>query len=352
MKNTNIQWCYSTINPVMGCDGCELWPPASAFVRATLERLHDSGVQDPRLRGDVSHALESRLTSEIYQDREAIADALVAKLRLEPHHRQPIIDVIREKCKCYAGMLGTMRGGQKGYAEVFDTPHLYPGRMAKAANWGPPTPAEIVDKPWLAGMPRLIFISDMGDALSKSVPFDYLEREIIGNVISPAGQRHVWLWLSKRPGRMAQFGRWLSDREVMWPSNLVAMTTVTAQDKEARIDGLRAVPSRFKGMSIEPLFERVDLDLHGIDWVITGGGSDILAKPFHVEWALNLRDQARSLGAAFFLKQLGRHPFFGGEPLNLADPHGGDWRAWRKEWRSRELPREFGAGYRNAVKLL
>ena len=25
MKNTNIQWCHSTINPVMGCDGCELW---------------------------------------------------------------------------------------------------------------------------------------------------------------------------------------------------------------------------------------------------------------------------------------------------------------------------------------
>ena len=24
-KSTNIQWCDSTANPSMGCDGCELW---------------------------------------------------------------------------------------------------------------------------------------------------------------------------------------------------------------------------------------------------------------------------------------------------------------------------------------
>lgn len=26
---TPIQWCDSTINPVSGCDGCELWNPKS-----------------------------------------------------------------------------------------------------------------------------------------------------------------------------------------------------------------------------------------------------------------------------------------------------------------------------------
>jgi protein gp37 len=24
-KTTEIQWCDSTVNPVMGCAGCELW---------------------------------------------------------------------------------------------------------------------------------------------------------------------------------------------------------------------------------------------------------------------------------------------------------------------------------------
>ena len=25
-NKTPIQWCDSTVNPAMGCDGCELWP--------------------------------------------------------------------------------------------------------------------------------------------------------------------------------------------------------------------------------------------------------------------------------------------------------------------------------------
>ena len=24
-RHTKIQWCDSTVNPVMGCAGCELW---------------------------------------------------------------------------------------------------------------------------------------------------------------------------------------------------------------------------------------------------------------------------------------------------------------------------------------
>jgi hypothetical protein len=38
MKTTKIQWCHSTVNPVMGCDGCELWKSAAA-IRAVLLAL-------------------------------------------------------------------------------------------------------------------------------------------------------------------------------------------------------------------------------------------------------------------------------------------------------------------------
>src|SRR3712207_7534850 len=43
----------------------------------------------------------------------------------------------------------------------------FPGRMAEAALWSDLTGTDRPDKPWLNGMPRLIFISDMGDALSE-----------------------------------------------------------------------------------------------------------------------------------------------------------------------------------------
>jgi protein gp37 len=122
------------------------------------------------------------------------------------------------------------------------------------------------------------------------------------------------------------------------PANLVAMTTVTSQRYAWRVDALRRVPATLRGLSLEPLFEPVNLNLQGIQWVIVGGGSDVLAEPFHLEWALALRAQCQERGIAFFLKQLGKKPLFAASPLDLRDAHGGDWIEWPEEWRVRELP--------------
>ena len=344
MKKTNIQWCHSTVNPVMGCDGCELWPSALRLTELIMSALRRSCCRpSEEVAWNVVNVVGDRSTSEIYLDRERIAGQLcsMSSSRSQHYLRNEIIDTIRWECKCYAGMLGTFRAGHKGYADAFDVPKLHPGRMVTAASWGRPTEKEISDKPWLRGLPRLIFVSDMGDALSANIPFEYLHREIIRNVSSPCGQRHLWLWLSKRPARMAEFGLWLAKQGMAWPDNLVAMTTVTHQSFAQRIVELRKVPSKLKGLSLEPLFCRVNLDLHGIDWVIVGGGSDALASAFHVEWAMDLRKQCETEGIAFFLKQLGSFPWHQGQRVRLKDSHGADWNEWRQEWRVRELPETF-----------
>jgi hypothetical protein len=36
MKDSPIQWCDHTVNPVMGCDGCELWPVSLGVIRQAL----------------------------------------------------------------------------------------------------------------------------------------------------------------------------------------------------------------------------------------------------------------------------------------------------------------------------
>jgi protein gp37 len=128
---------------------------------------------------------------------------------------------------------------------------------------------------------------------------------------------------------------------IRWPRNLFAMTSVTSPATAGRIDDLRRVPSEFKGLSCEPVFDNLSLNFRGIDWVIMGGGSDVLADPFHVEWALDLREQCRQADVAFFLKQLGRNAMFKGKPLNLVDEHGGDWAEWKTDWRTREIPKPF-----------
>ena len=345
MKKTNIQWAHSTINPVMGCDGCELWPGPAKVANSIVNVIITTTTGAPSvpdIRKAVAAAIADRTTSELYADREEIADELAAVLKLEPTARKALVDAIRSACKCYAGLLGTMRAGHKGYADKFEKPTLFPGRMAAAARWKEPSAAERADKPWLRNARRMIFLSDMGDALSRNVPFEYLKQEIVDVVTTDDGGKHLWLWLSKRPARMAEFGSWLLAQGISWPDNLVAMTTVTSPGTAGRINELRKVPSKFKGLSCEPVFAELNLDLTGIDWVIMGGGSDVLAEPFEVEWALSLREQCRRAGAAFFLKQLGKNATFNGRPLDLANPHGGDWDEWPvADWRTREIPELF-----------
>ena len=130
--------------------------------------------------------------------------------------------------------------------------------------------------------------------------------------------------------------------------NVCAMTTVTcaAPDNLKRVDDLRMVNAHIRGLSIEPLRERIppeSLDLKGIDWVVVGGesgaGNDTPA--FSIEWAEELMDHCRKNGVAFFLKQLGRRPMRDGELLKLKDPHGGDWEEWDEHLRVREFPKAF-----------
>ena len=83
---------------------------------------------------------------------------------------------------CYAGVLHERFGGASpGYAPTFGRldplPRSHGGsrrRGATCSGTGRP------DKPWLWSLPRLIFVSDMSDALSEAVPFEYLEQEVVG----------------------------------------------------------------------------------------------------------------------------------------------------------------------------
>lgn len=272
---TAIQWCDSTANPTMGCDGCELWNA-------------------------------SRRT-------------------------------------CYAGLLHRRFGGRtKGYSPQFEILTEFPGRMAKAAAWpdlcGIPRP----DKPWLHAVPRLIFISDMSDSLSSRISFEYLQREIVDVVTTGDGKRHIWLWLTKRPDRMADFADHLSRQGVAWPDNLFPGTSITTQLTATRIDAMRHVGNRWtiRFLSVEPQVEPIDLTgrLDGIRWVIQGGESGNQARPFDLDWIRSLKAQARAAHAKLFVKQLGSKPFENGKRLKFEHGHGGDWNEWPEDIRIRELP--------------
>jgi protein gp37 len=275
-NETPIQWADCTCNPVMGCQGCELWNA--------------------------------------------------------------------KRKSCYAGVQHKIFGGVRlGYSPTFDQITKWPGRMAAVAQLPSLTGLRRNEKPWLDGVPRLIFISDMGDALCDSVPFAWLRMEIIDTVASPTGRRHRWLWLTKRPKRMAEFSSWLEAQGVSWPRNLWAGTTITAADKTFRIDELLKVGDEktIRILSVEPQLEPLDLRpwLPRIDWIIQGGESGELPRKFDIAWALEMHRHCQESGTPYFLKQLGAHVFHGEDRVRLHDHHGADWTEWPTDVpRLRQMP--------------
>jgi len=183
----------------------------------------------------------------------------------------------------------------------------------------------------------------MSDSLSKIVTFDFLDAEIIANVTSEQGRSHRWLWLTKRPARMAQFSRWLLKRGKGWPANLWAGTSVTEQKRLSRVKSLLQVgdDSTTRFLSVEPQIGPVDLEpwLPSIDWVIQGGESGTQARPFEVDSAKDLRAQCRRHGVAFFLKQLGSQVLKRGKPACFEDNHAGNWEEWPRALRVRQMPK-------------
>lgn len=342
MENTKIQWCDDTENPVMGCDGCELWPKHMQILGDLLAFLSARVPEEKsEIRDEVSALLGSMKPTEIWHQRVELVDELKGRFPVVRHAE--LLSLFKKRFRCWAGYTHTRFGGvNSGYPRIFEEPKKTPGKMITWVKKPDLRGTDRPDKPWLNGLPRTIFVSDMGDALSESIDFEYLEEEIIDNVASEAGQRHVWLWLTKRPIRMAEFATWLRDeRGKEWPDNLVAMTSVTGRATRNRIDELRQVPARLRGLSVEPLIESVELDLDGIDWVIVGGESGHAAWRFDIDWARSIRDQCSEADAAFFMKQLGTTPVERGFPVHLVHSHGGDWEEWPRDLRVREMPKAF-----------
>jgi len=349
-----IQWCHCTVNPCMGCDGCELFPCITRLIRTINEWLVSHEVSNPYVRKVIELEVESRTPSATYHSRVAIAKCVLAAalpgMPVSPRQVRDLACAIAAEFRCYAAILHLRyaknstkphKVGKKGFAPTFEEVTLFRGRAAAAANWSDLKNVNDPEKPWLDGARRLIFLSDMGDLLSRAVTIEYILEEVIGSVSSSEGQRHFWLWLTKRPARMAQFSRWLHAQGIAWPDNLVAMTSVTSGDTVGRVAALKKVKCRYRGLSIEPLWSAVKLPLDQIDWAIVGGESGPWAKPFELDWARDIRTQCAASGTAFFLKQIGTKPTAGGIPIRLQDRHGGDWAEWPADLRVRDLPQAF-----------
>jgi protein gp37 len=203
---------------------------------------------------------------------------------------------------CYAGRITEAQKGRKGWPASFTRPEIFPGRIEQAARWPDLTGTQRPYKPWLDMYPRIIFLNDMGDTFTKSLPLDWLLPYI--SIIE--NSRHIWLILTKNGSRMVKFFN-----EVLGyvPSNVWPGVTITSKKTITRLDYLLQLPATaIRWISVEPYLAPIafpDDMFDLVDWLVVGGASDPDGPPLHPGDVRALRDRCLGKQTSFFFKQWG-----------------------------------------------
>ncbi|UCG63293.1 MAG: phage Gp37/Gp68 family protein [Candidatus Zixiibacteriota bacterium] len=160
------------------------------------------------------------------------------------------------------------------------------------------THPDVLNVPRRLPKPQIIFVNSMGDLFHDKVPDVFIKQ--VFSVMTKCPQ-HVFQVLTKRSARLRRI-----QSEIPWPNNVWMGVTVENAHYKYRIEDLRATPAFIKFLSVEPFLGPLpDLDLAGIGWVAVGGESGPGARPMKEECVLDLKDQCRKAGTAFFFKQWG-----------------------------------------------
>lgn len=165
------------------------------------------------------------------------------------------------------------------------------------------TVPERLDQPLRWKRPRRIFVNSMSDLFHPDVPTRFIDA--VFKVMAQASH-HQFQVLTKRPQRMREhFNRGQSPT---YPSDNVWLGTSIELDKYLfRAEHLESTPAAVRFLSLEPLLGPLpSLTLDGINWIIVGGESGPKARPMHIEWVRDIRDQCVDAGVPFFFKQWGQ----------------------------------------------
>lgn len=160
----------------------------------------------------------------------------------------------------------------------------------------------------------MIFVNSMSDLFHKDVPVEFVNRVFD---TMEAADWHVFQVLTKRSSLMRDYLR-ARYRGARGPAHIWCGVSVEDAQAASRISHLRASLAGVRFLSIEPLIGAMGVvDLSGVDWVIVGGESGPGARPIHLEWVREVRDQCLAQGVAFFFKQWGgARPKSGGRELD------------------------------------
>jgi protein gp37 len=163
----------------------------------------------------------------------------------------------------------------------------------------------------------------MSDLFHKEVPTQFIDA--VFNTMEAANW-HTYQLLTKRSSLLVKFLRRRYGGQLA-PNHIWIGVSVEDERNAVRLKHLKAAQASVKFVSFEPLIGSVGrIDLNGIDWAIVGGESGPRSRPMEEEWAVEIRDQCKKHGVAFFFKQWGGiRPKSGGRLLK-----GREWNEYPK----------------------
>lgn len=305
-SQTKIEWCDSTANFWMGCNGIS---PAckNCYAEARMDkRLHrvEWGVGKARVRTSAKYWRDA-----VKMAREAFAEC--------------------PKC----GWRGEYRAAKLVDVEAISQCPICDGEHLHAAR-------------------RRIFALSLGDWLDNEVQIEWLVDML--DVIRTTPESD-WLLLTKRignwrprleaaaeatVGRQMALNQWITQwlfARIPPPNVWIGATVIDQPEADRDVPKLLRVPARVRFLSIEPMLGPIDLFwpeslwpngparccdgrecgcmgrpidpwlMHGIDWIIAGGESGSHARPMHRDWVRSMRDQCFAAGVPFLFKQWGEH---------------------------------------------
>jgi protein gp37 len=145
---------------------------------------------------------------------------------------------------------------------------------------------------------KIVFVNSMSDLFHKEIPLDFIKRVF---AVMNDNPQHVFQVLTKRADRL-----YAVHKELKWTHNIWMGVSVENEKVKHRIDLLRKTKAKVKFFSCEPLIGALpNLNLKKIDWVIVGGESGQRPRPMNSDWVLDIQEQCKKAGVAFFFKQWG-----------------------------------------------
>jgi len=171
------------------------------------------------------------------------------------------------------------------------------------------------------------------DLFHEDVPDEFIEQFI--NVVYEVWDSHIFLVLTKRAKRMAEF--FLSSdrpalRNDLCPSLWLGVTVCNQQEADKKIPILLKIPAAYRWVSIEPCLSSIDLcniGIQDLDCVILGGETigKRMGREMKIEWAESIVSQCEDAGVPVFVKQ-----------IHLNGRLSKDINEWPIKLRRRELP--------------